>query len=46
MNNINGSFIPVIVYNNTDIGILQILKDNANKAGITCGLKKNLVKCT
>jgi hypothetical protein len=30
----NGSFIPVIIYNNADTDKLRILTDNSGKAGI------------
>jgi group I intron endonuclease len=33
-NNNNGSFVPVIIYNNADIDKLQILKDNKGRTGI------------
>jgi group I intron endonuclease len=33
-NNNNGSFVPVILYNNADINKLLILKDNKDKTGI------------
>jgi hypothetical protein len=33
-NNNNGSFVPVIIYDNADINKLQIISENSSKAGI------------
>jgi pyridoxine/pyridoxamine 5'-phosphate oxidase len=32
--NFDGSFVPVVIYNNADIDKLRILKDNKGKSGI------------